>query len=93
MPNYTTAETNLRTLSYVAETNWAVIPATPTMLLLRTTGDTLAYTKKQEQSKEIRADRQIPSVIEVGDTSEGQVKIELSLTTFDQLIEGVLGGT
>jgi hypothetical protein len=87
-----TAQTNLRTIKWSEETNWAETPSTPTMTLLRTTGDTLAYKKNQVESKEIRQDRQVPSIIEVGVTTEGAVNIELDLGgTYDQFISAVLG--
>jgi hypothetical protein len=87
------ADTNLRILRYSQETNYAETPGTPAMQIARTTGDTLAYNKTQVISREIRADRMVPSVIETGVTAEGALNIELSLKTYDDLFQAVLGGT
>jgi Phage tail tube protein len=87
------ADTNLRILRYSAETVYAETPAAPAMTEMRTTGDTFVYNKRQEPSKEIRRDRMIPSVVQLGVTVEGAANIELSLKTYDTFFEACLGGT
>lgn len=94
METFLYADTNLRVLAYVPESSYGVIPASPTLQTMRTTGDTLAYNKTQVISREIRADRMVPSIIETGVTIEGALNMEVSLGgTWDNLFQAVLCGT
>jgi hypothetical protein len=88
------ADTNLRVLRYSPESSYAETPSAPAMTVLRSTGDTFAYNKKQDSSKEIRQDRMVPSIAELGVTTEGMLNIELSIGgTYDKLLEAVVCGT
>lgn len=60
---------------------------------MRLTSESLVAEKATETSKEIRSDRNISDVIEVGGSSGGSVDGELSLTTYDEFYEAALCGT
>lgn len=60
---------------------------------MRLTSESLVAEKATETSKEIRSDRNISDVIEVGGSSGGSVDGELSLTTYDTFYEAALCGT
>jgi hypothetical protein len=87
------ADSNLRVIRYSAEAVWGETPASPAMTEMRSTGDTLAHQKSQTESEEIRQDRMVPSIIEMGTTMEGAVNIEFSCTSYDTFLEATLGGT
>lgn len=83
------ASSSLVALSYAEETTWGVTPAGP-LKELRWTGESLALTTTSEVSAEVRADRQVPDVVRTGVDIQGDINIELSFGTFDDLLEGAL---
>src|ERR1017187_5088263 len=87
------ADTNRVRLAYSKETLWAETPTSPTMQALRYTGHGLVHNKTQAISTEIRADRQVPSIIEQGVTMEGPINYEFSNKTFEDFIAAALGRT
>ena len=60
---------------------------------LRMTSSSISAAKETQTSNEIRADRMIPSIIEVGATAEGEIEGEFSAGTYDEFIEAFLLGT
>lgn len=83
------ASSSLVALSYVEETNWGVTPSAP-LRELRWTGESLALTTTSEVSAEVRADRQVPDVVRTGIDVQGDINVEMSFGTFDDLLEGAL---
>lgn len=73
-------------------TNFGVTPA-GNGKNLRFTGETLDYTIKTEQSKEIRADRQVTDIIPVSASPQGGYNFEMSFKEYDDWLESVLQGT
>jgi hypothetical protein len=60
---------------------------------LRFTSSDLAYNKETQQSSEIRADRMIANIIEVGASAEGAIETEFSAFSHDMFLEAFAGGT
>lgn len=75
------------------ETTYGVVPAAPQYKTLRITGTTLGLSKESLQSEEIRDDRQIADFRHGSNTVGGDISVELSYGSFDQILEAVLLGT
>lgn len=84
------ASTNEVRLSFVEETVWGTIPASPSFANLRLTGETLQPAKQTVQSEEIRSDRNIAETIMVGQGAQGDISFEMSYGTLDDLIRSVM---
>jgi len=80
-------------LRYIEESVYGVTPATPTFKPVRHTSCTLALSKNSSQSNELRPDRQVADLRHGAYQVGGDVGIELSTSSFDDLIEAVMGGT
>ena len=80
-------------MRYVAEASYGVTPTTPAFKPIRHTGTTLALTKEGLQSEEIRNDRQIADFRHGAFQTGGDINVELSYGSFDELLEAVLCGT
>lgn len=57
---------------------------------LNMTSESLDYTIKSEQSKQIRSDRQIPDVVQVSASAQGGFSFEQQYKEYDPFIEGVM---
>lgn len=79
-------------MRYVAEASYGVTPATPAFKPIRHTGTTLALTKESLQSEEIRDDRQIADFRHGARQTGGDINLELSFGSFDDLLEAVTLG-
>jgi hypothetical protein len=84
------SDSNLASLAQVAETSWGVLPASPVFAQKRFTKETMAYSKETVISGEIRADRQIPDVLQVGYTANGGYDFELSAGELNLLLQNTL---
>jgi Phage tail tube protein len=100
MPNLcgiSAAESNRAVLRYVAEDPacWAVTPTTSGTLTreLRITASSLTATKETQISNEIRADRMVSNIIEVGAMSGGDIEFEFSAGSQDDFLQAFLLGT
>lgn len=91
MPDFGTS--NRVALRRVAESTWGVTPATPTLLPLRFTSESLNYNADFITSEEIRADRMTPDTIQVSSSAAGDINGEWSYGSYDDLIEAALYGT
>lgn len=80
-------------MRYVAEASYGVTPTAPAFKPIRHTGTTLALTKEALQSEEIRNDRQIADFRHGAFQTGGDINVELSYGSFDELLEAVLCGT
>ena len=76
MPN---ADANQGKLSYKAETSFNETPGSGlTLKNLPFTGESLQYNKQSEISNEVRSDRNVQDLVEVGVNVEGGIDFELS---------------
>lgn len=80
-------------MRYVAEAVYGTTPATPIMKPIRHTGTTLGLSKETLQSEEIRDDRQIADFRHGAYQVGGDINLELSYGSFDDMLEAVLLGT
>ncbi|CAH1661698.1 conserved hypothetical protein [Hyphomicrobiales bacterium] len=87
------ADSSSTRMAYVKEVVEGTTPASPAWKTLRYTGEQLQYQKQTVTSNEIRPDRNVSDVIQVGRQVSGSINFELSYATLDDLLEGVLGGT
>lgn len=80
-------------LSYIAEATYGTTPSTPTFKNARMTSEGLNANIENIVSNEIRADRNVTDLIQVGSNSGGPVNFELSYGSFDDWLESVMFGT
>lgn len=80
-------------MRYVPEVTYGTTPATPAFKPIRHTGTTLGLSKETLQSEEIRDDRQIADFRHGAYQVGGDINVELSYGSFDDLLEAVLLGT
>jgi hypothetical protein len=80
-------------LAFVAESTENTIPASPSWQNLRFTSESLNYNKQTVSSEEIRADRNVSDMIDVGFGVGGEIGFELSYGTLDSLLESLLFST
>lgn len=79
-------------LSYIAEATYGTTPATPAFQNLRFTSEGLNANIENIVSNEIRADRNVTDLIQVGQNAGGPINFELSYGTFDAFLESVMFG-
>lgn len=80
-------------VAYIAEVTENTTPASPAFSILRVTGESLAYGKQTVVSNELRADRNVSDILDVGFTVNGGVNFELSYGTLDPLLESLFQST
>jgi hypothetical protein len=80
-------------LSYVPEVTHGVTPGSPSMQTLRATGRNINPQVNTLQSQEVRSDRQSPSLRHGFNQVVGSPGYELSVASFDDIIEGAMSGT
>ena len=80
-------------LYQVEETVYGTTPATPSFSKVRHTGTTLGLTKDISLSEELREDRQIGCSKHGVRTVGGDINMELSYGSFDDMLEAVSLGT
>lgn len=86
------ADGSRHSMYLVPEATYGVTPATPAFDPIRHTGTTLALSKNTVQSEEIRADRQITDSRHGAYQIGGDISIELSYGSFDNMLEAVTLG-
>ncbi|MFA9220705.1 MAG: phage tail tube protein [Sediminibacterium sp.] len=88
------ADSNRAGLLILAEdpNNWGVTPATGSPRSMRITGSKLAYKKDTKTSDELRSDRMIPNIIEVGAMSNGNIDGEFSAGSMDDILAAFVYG-
>src|SRR5882672_3003882 len=74
-------------LYQVEETVWGTTPATA-LKEFRFTQESLEFNAQTAQSEEIRNDRQVSDIIRTSVNATGDVGIELSYGTHDDMLEG-----
>ncbi len=81
-------------LAYIAESAWGTTPSSPAFSTGRMTGESLKPNINNVVSDEIRADRNIPDLVQVGSSAGGDINFELSYGgMFDDLFESLLFST
>lgn len=87
------ADGSRHSMALVQEVLYGVTPANPVFTPIRHTGTTLGLSKENLQSNELRADRQIADFRGGAFGVAGDISIELSYGSFDEILEGLLCGT
>ncbi len=80
-------------MGFITEAAFGVTPNNPAFKALRHVSTTLGLSKESLQSNELRADRQIADFRHGNKSITGDIGVELSYGSFDDLLEAVLGGT
>jgi hypothetical protein len=75
---------------YAMEDSWASLPTVPTPYNLRVTGIGVNLNKDSFQSQELRSDRQISDLRHGMFSVSGDIPVELSHTSFDDIIESAM---
>lgn len=83
-------DTSQTRLAYITEATWGTTPATPAFQNSRFTGEAVNPNIENAVSDEIRADRNIPDLVQVGSDAGGTVDIELSYGSFDDWLESLM---
>jgi hypothetical protein len=86
------ADSNRSSLRYIAETVWGTTPASGTSREMRLKNSKLSLKKETKTSDEIRADRMVPSIIDVGAASEGEIDFEFSAGAVDDFLAAFVYG-
>lgn len=81
------ADSSFAQVFYLEETTWGTTPASA-LKELRVTGESLNAQKQTVTSQELRSDRQVPDIVQVGENCGGDVSFELSYAAFDDILEG-----
>lgn len=87
------SESNQVVIRYIPEVTYDTTPVDGVWETVRYESDSLSATPTTTESAEVRADRMISDMPKVGMTVGGDVNIELSATSFDDLIESAMCST
>lgn len=86
------AESNRAVLRYIPELAWGEIPGSGVVRTMRITSSSLSASKETQTSQELRADRMVPSIIEVGASTAGDINFEYSPFSQDDFFQHFLLG-
>jgi hypothetical protein len=86
------AESNRAVLKYIKEEAWGETPGSGVVDTMRITKSSLSASKQTKTSDEIRSDRMVPNIAEVGATSGGDISCEFSAGSQDPFFEMFLLG-
>jgi hypothetical protein len=86
------SNSNRAKLAYLAETAWASTPSSGSPREMRIKTSKLTIKKETKMSDEIRADRMVSSIIEVGAASEGEIDFEFSAGAIDDFLASFVYG-
>lgn len=87
------ADGSRHSMYLVSEVTYGITPSAPEFDPIRHTGTTLALSKNTTQSEEIRSDRQISDFRHGAYQIGGDISIEFSYGSVDNMLEAVLLGT
>lgn len=79
-------------LAAIVEATYGTTPATPVFINTRFTSESLNANIENVVSNEIRADRNVTDLVQVGSNAGGAINFELSYGTFDTFLESVMFG-
>jgi hypothetical protein len=85
------ADTNRVRLTILEEDTLGKLPDNPVGQVLRNTAPEFNYDKSTSDSDEIREDTRNAAVIELGGSNAGTINFELSMVTFNKILEGLFG--
>jgi hypothetical protein len=88
----TTATGARHSAGIIAESVYGTTPATPAFADVRHTSFSVGMNKNTFESAEVRSDRQIAHFRHGVKNIAGDIGIELSYTTFDTMLEALMGG-
>lgn len=77
-------------LGYVAEATIGTIPTSPVFQIMRYRTANVRLTKQTDISDEIRPDRNVPGITDVGRAVQGTIETRFSYTTFDTWLEHLM---
>jgi len=77
-------------VTYAMEDSWASLPTANSAYVLRVTGVGVNLTKDSFQSQELRSDRQIADLRHGMLAVSGDIPVELSYESFDDIIESAM---
>ncbi len=80
-------------LASIVEVTYGTTPASPVFLIQRFVSENLNANIENAISNEIRADRNVTDLIQVGQNAGGSVDFELSYGSFDEWLESLMFGT
>lgn len=88
------ADSNRARMRYLKESDvaWGVTPASGRTRELRYTGSTVNAQKDTTLSEEIRADRMVSEIVEVAARTTGEINVEFSAGSHDDLLEAFMYG-
>jgi len=78
---------------YKPEVTWGETPVAGTYTEIRTTGADFNHVMTTAASAEVRSDRQVPDLVEIGGSAVGSLPFELSETEYDPFMAAILGTT
>ena len=87
------SESNRIKVYYVKETNYGVTPVDATWKTLRYTSESLTSSHTNTSSQEVRSDRQTADSVRVSSEAAGDLSIEFSALSFDDLLEASMAST
>ena len=87
------SESNRVNLIFNEETVFNEVPATPLSAEVRFTSEGLGHNKETVEDEEIRDDRQVVDLAEVGVSADGDISMQLSYGNGDKLLGGALAST
>lgn len=88
----TVADGSQTRLADIAEATIGTTPATPTFQVMRYTSADVRVVKQTDIPDEIRADRNVASIVDVGRSVQGNINTLLSYGTYDAWLERLLCG-
>lgn len=77
-------------LAYVLETTPGVIPATPSWQTMRYVTEGITFDKQTDTPNEVRPDRNVTDIVDVGRQVQGPINTLLSYGTFDDFLAALL---
>lgn len=93
MVTLNSADANRTQLRYLKEVVWGTTPASGKAREARIVSSSITRNKDTQSSKEIRSDRMVPNIVEVGTSASGSIDFEFSAGSMDDFFEGFLLGT
>jgi hypothetical protein len=87
------AITNRTNLYFAEETVFNETPATPQLIELPFTGESLKHNKATDTSAEIDPNRNIEDLVEIGVDTNGQINFELQHSAYDKFFESAFCST
>lgn len=88
----TVADGSQTRLAYVPEADIGVTPANPVFQIMRYVSESMRLAKQTAIPDEIRADRNVSDIVDVGRSVEGPINTLLSYGTHDALFEALFCG-